>query len=133
MAVPTVQEYSTLLWKVPANTAAYDELEVAGTSGCTVKIYDSSDTLLSTVPLSNPPGSVNGTTGQITLTPSGPDTSAAATGTAAYGEVHDAGGTWWTRMPCEAGSSPVSGKIVLTSLSIVATATVTLSSITIGP
>lgn len=132
MAVPADQEWSTAL-KIANNTATYNLLVGAGTSGCTIKIYDSSDTLLSTVPLDDPPGSVNGTTGELTLTPSGPDTSAAATGTAAYGEVHDAGATWITRMPCEAGSSPVAKRIVLSSLSIVATATVTLTSVTIGP
>ena len=131
MAVPTDQEYSTATI-ISTNTAVLDEITDNGSSGCTVKIYDSADTLLSTVPLTDPPGTVDGGTGQLTLTASGPDTSAAETEYAAYCEIHDAVGTWITRMPCVLGADAVSERLVLNTLLIVAGAPVSILTLTIG-
>jgi len=130
MAVPTDQEYSTATI-ISINTAVLDEITDNGSSGCTVKLYDSSDLLLSTVPLTDPPGTVGGA-GQLTLTASGPDTSAAETEYAAYCEIHDAVGTWITRMPCVLGADAVSERLVLNTLLIVAGAPVSILTLTIG-
>lgn len=130
MTVPTDQEYSTATI-VAINTAVLGEITGNGSSGCTLKIYDSADVLLSTVPLSDPPGTVDGA-GQLTLTASGPNTSAAATEYAAFCEIHDAIGTWITRMPCIVGADPVSERLVLNSLYIVAGAPVSILTMTIG-
>lgn len=129
MAVPADQQYSTQA-KINANTAIYNLLVASGTSGCTVKLYDSSDTLLVTVPLSDPPGSVDGGTGVLTLTASGSGTASA--GTVAYGQVCDAGGTMVVEMPAQQGVAAVDRRVVLNYLNLLASAEVSLASITVG-
>jgi len=75
---------------------------------------------------------VHGTTGQLTFTIDGPDTSADANGMAAYGEICDSDGDVHLSLPAEAGGTAVSGKIVLNTLTIVAGGQVSVSSATIG-
>lgn len=103
----------------------------AGASAAKVKLRDNADVLLGTVTLTDPAGSVNQTTGQLTLTPSGTGT-AAADGTCTYGEITDSDDNVILSLPAEAGTSPVSGKIVINTLSIVTGAVITLVSATIG-
>ena len=130
MAVPTVATYSAAAL-VAAHTAFKDLID-AGTAGGSIKIRDAADVLLATVPLTDPCGTVNGTTGQLTITPSGRDESADATGTAAYGEFCDSNGLVHLSLPAQAGSAAVSGKIVINSLSIVAGWPVEVLSATVG-
>ena len=130
MAVPTDQEYS-IQGLIEINTAFLALLEVNGSSGCTVKLYDSSDTLLSTIALDNPPGTVDGGTGVLTLDSSTPDSSPTA-GAAAYCEVHDAIATWATRMPCVESGVAVSRSLALSTLTIVGGATLSITTMTIG-
>jgi hypothetical protein len=75
---------------------------------------------------------VSGSTGQLTITPSGPDTSANNTGTAAYAEFADLAGTVHLSLPAQAGTAAVSGKIVINTLDIIAGGLVTVISATIG-
>jgi hypothetical protein len=84
------------------------------------------------VPLADPCGTVNGTTGQLTFSIAGPDTSADASGTAAYGEFCDSDGVVHLSLPAQAGSSAVSGKLVINTLAIVAGGPVGVASATIG-
>lgn len=130
MAVPTVATYSAAAL-VAAHTAFKDLID-AGAGAGSIKIRDAADVLLATVPLTDPCGAVNPTTGQLTITPSGREESADATGTAAYGEFCDSNGLVHLSLPAQAGSAAVSGKIVINSLSIVAGGPVEVLSATVG-
>ena len=130
MAVPTVATYSAAAL-VAAHTAFKDLID-AGIAGGSIKIRDAADVLLATVPLTDPCGTVNPTTGQLTITMAGRDESADATGTAAYGEFCDSNGLVHLSLPAQAGSAAVSGKIVINSLSIVAGGPVEVLSATVG-
>ena len=130
MAVPTVATYSAAAL-VAAHTAFKDLID-AGIAGGSIKIRDAADVLLATVPLTDPCGTVNPATGQLTITMAGRDESADATGTAAYGEFCDSNGLVHLSLPAQAGSAAVSGKIVINSLSIVAGGPVEVLSATVG-
>ena len=130
MAVPTVATYSAAAL-VAAHTD-FKNLIDAGAGAGSIKIRDAADVLLAQIPLTDPCGTVNGTTGQLTITPSGRDESADATGTAAYGEFCDSAGLVHLSLPAQAGSAAVSGKIVINSLSIVAGGPVEVLSATVG-
>jgi hypothetical protein len=130
MAVPSVATYSAAAL-VAAHTAFKDLID-AGTAGGSIKIRDAADVLLATIPLTDPCGTVNGTTGQLTITMAGRDESADANGTAAYGEFCSSNGVVHLSLPAQAGSAAVSGKIVINSLSIVAGGPVEVLSATVG-
>ncbi len=130
MPAPVSATYSAAAL-VAAHTAFKDLID-AGSGAGKIRIRDSSDVLLADVPLSDPCGSVNGTTGQLTFSISGPDTSANATGTAAYAEFADSDNTVHLSLPAQAGTTPVSGKLVLNTLSIVSGGPVYILSATIG-
>jgi hypothetical protein len=130
MAVPSTATYSAAAL-VAAHTS-FKTLIDAGSAGGSIKIRDAADVLLAQVPLSDPCGTVNGTTGQLAFSISGPDSSADASGTAAYGEFCDSDGTVHLSLPAQAGSVAVSGKLVLNTLSIVAGGPVAVLSATIG-
>ena len=130
MAVPSVATYSAAAL-VAAHTAFKDLID-AGTAGGSIKIRDAADVLLATIPLTDPCGTVNGTTGQLTITMAGRDESADANGTAAYGEFCDSNGLVHLSLPAQAGSAAVSGKIVINALTIVAGGPVEVLSATVG-
>ena len=130
MAVPTVATYSSAAL-IAAHTAFRDLID-AGSGAGSIKIRDAADVLLAQVPLDDPCGTVNGTTGQLTIAMDGRDESADASGTAAYGEFCDSDGLVHLSLPAEAGSSAVSGKIVLNILTIVAGGPVEVVSVTVG-
>jgi len=106
------------------------DLVDAGTAG-SIKLRDDSDVLLAEIPLTVPAGTIDAG-GQLTITASGPDTSADAGGTCTYGEICDSAGTVLLALPAQEGSSPVSGKLVITNATIVLGAEVSLTSCTIG-
>lgn len=130
MAVPTVATYSAAAL-VAAHTA-FKNLIDAGAGAGSIKIRDAADVLLAQIPLTDPCGTVNGTTGQLTITPSGRDESADATGTAAYGEFCDSNGLVHLSLPAQAGGVAVTGKLVINALSIVAGGPVEVLSATVG-
>jgi len=130
MAVP-----SSATWSVAALSAAHTGVINTidgGASAGSVKIRDASDVLLAEIALSDPCGTVSGGTGQLAFSFAGPDTSADATGTAAYAEICDSDGNVHLALPAEAGTVAVSGKIVLNTLSIVAGTNVEIASGTVG-
>ena len=129
MPAPGAPTYSGAA-KVAAHTSFRDLVD-SGAGAGTIKVYTSADVLLATITLTDPCGTVNGTTGQLTLTASGAAT-AAATGTAAYCAITNSTGTVYLSLDAQAGSSAVSGKIVLNSLSITSGGSVSLISATIG-
>ena len=129
MTVPTVATYSAAAL-VAAHTSFKDLIDI-GASG-SIKIRDAADVLLAQVPLSDPCGTVNGTTGQLSFSIAGPDTSADASGTAAYGEFCDSAGLVHLALPAQAGTAAVDGKLVLNTLSIIAGGPVGVVTATIG-
>ena len=130
MAVPSVATYSAAAL-VAAHTSFRDLID-SGSGPGSIKIRDSADVLLAEIPLTYPCGTVNGTTGQLTITPSGRDESADASGTAAYGEFCNSDGTVYLSLPAQAGTAAVSGYIVINTLTIVAGGPVEVLSAVIG-
>jgi len=130
MAVPGSATYSAAA-KVAAHTAFRDLIDT-GVGVGSIKIRDSADVLLATHPLLDPCGTVNGTTGQLTLSLGARDESADASGTAAYAEICDVAGAVHLALPAQAGSVAVSGKVVLNTLTIVSGGPVEILSATIG-
>ena len=130
MPAPTAQTYSVAAL-VAAHTAFRDLVD-SGTAGGSIKIRDAADVLLATIPLSDPCGTVNAGTGQLTITPSGRDDSADATGTAAYAEICDSNGVVYVSLPTQQGTTPASNVLVLNTLSIVAGGPVEILSVVVG-
>lgn len=118
MAVPTTPTYS-IAALVAAHTAFRDLID-AGTGAGSIRIRDAADVLLAQIPLTDPCGSVHGSTGQLTLTPAARDESADASGTAAYGEFCDSAGLVHLAMPVQAGGASASGKLILNTTEILA-------------
>ena len=105
----------------------------AGVGAPAFKIYSAADVLLATLPLADPAGTVNGTTGLITLNPGDPDTNAAASGIASYAELVDGDGTILnSSIPVTQSSVIVPGSVAISTTSILAGGTVELLSATIG-
>jgi hypothetical protein len=129
MAVPSTATYS-----VEAIIAAHTELLALLDTGTAAKwrIRDSADVLLAEGPLTDPAGTINGTTGRLTLTPDGRDEAATASGTAAYGELCESDNTVHLALPVQVGTAAVSGKLVMNTLTIVVGLPVEILTITIG-
>lgn len=130
MPVPTVATYSAAA--LAAAHTSFRDLIDSGITGGLIRIRSSTDVLLAEIPLVDPCGTVNGTTGQLTLSIAGRDESADATGTAAYGELCTSAGVVHLALPAQAGTTAVSGKIVINTLSIVAAGPVEVLSAVIG-
>lgn len=130
MPAPSVATYAAAAL-VAAQTSFRDLLD-SGSGAGLIRVRSATDVLLAEIVLTDPCGTVNGTTGQLTITPAGPDTSANASGTAAYGELCNSAGTVYLSLPAQAGASPVSGKLVLNTLTIVSGGPVEIVSATIG-
>jgi hypothetical protein len=130
MPAPSVATYSAAAL-VAAHTSFRDLID-SGSGAGFVRIRTSADALLAQIPLSDPCGTVNGTTGQLTFSFSGRDESADANGTAAYAEFCDSDGDAHLALAAQAGSVAVSGVIVLNTLSILSGGPVEIISATIG-
>lgn len=131
MPAPTSATYSVTA-KIQAHTAFRDLID-AGSAAGKLRIRDSADVLLAEIPLNDPCGTVSGTTGALTFNVTGAsDTSADATGTAAYGEFCDSDNTVHLSVPTQQGTSAVSGFLVINTLSIVQGGPVNLISAIIG-
>lgn len=130
MAVPSVATYSTAA-KKDANDAFLALID-AGSGAGKIRVRSSADTLLAEIALNDPAGTVNAGTGVLTLSIAGPDSSANATGTAAYCEICDSDNTVHLSIPAQQGTVAVSGKIVFNTLSIVSGGPVEIVSATIG-
>lgn len=111
------------VWNPAAIVAAHTALLAlfdGGAANAYVGIFDAADTLLARIDLDVPAGTVNGTTGALTLSPDGREDSAPASGTASYATIFDGDATAYRSLPCQAGSFAVSGACVLNTLSIIA-------------
>jgi hypothetical protein len=129
MPAPSSATYSSQA-KIDAHTA-FLALVDAGTAG-SVKVYDNSDVLLATHLLQDPGGTVNGTTGQLTMAMSATIPNAVASGTAAYANVTSSAGTVHLGIPAQQGTVAVSGKVVFNTLTIISGAPVQIVSVVIG-
>jgi hypothetical protein len=116
---------------IAAHTALLALIDGAATAG-KITLHKSDDTLLATIPLTDPAGTVNGTTGALTLTASARDESADASGTASYATIRDGNNVAYRSLSCQAGSAAVSNKCVLNTLSIIAGGPVELVSAVIS-
>ncbi len=130
MPVPTVATYSVAAL-VAAHTA-FKNLIDAGAGPGTIKLRSASDVLLATITLDDPCGTVNATTGQLVFAIAARDESADISATAAYGQFCDSDGLVHLSLPAATGTVPVSGFIVLNSLSIVGGSPVEVASATVG-
>lgn len=131
MPVPSGPTYSAAAL-VAAHTAFRDLID-GGTGAGYVLVRDNLDVLLAQIPLPEPCGTVNGTTGQLTFDVTGAeDASANSSGTAAYAEFCDGDGTVHLALLADTGTTPVSGKFVMNTQTVVGGQPVTLVSATIG-
>lgn len=127
MPAPASYEYSVAA-RGAAQTALLGEID-AGTGAGKLKLYTDADALLATIPLADPAGSV--TSGQLTITaPS--SVAATGSGTCTYGTITDSDDVVILTAPAQAGSSAVSGKIVISTTALVTGADVELVSCVIG-
>jgi len=115
---------------IDAQQAFLDRVDL-GASTAKIRLRDEADVLLAEIPLTDPAGTIDGA-GQLTITASGPETSAPASGTCSYGEICDSDSNVRLTMPAEVGAAPVSGSLVLSNTTIAAGAEVSLVSCTIG-
>lgn len=129
MPAPSVATYAASV-KVAAHTAFLALIDAS--SNALIRIRDSADVLLAECVCSDPAGTVNGTTGTLTFSAVTTDSSANNSGTAAYGEICDSAGTVLLSLPAQAGSTAVSGKIVINTLTIAAGGPVAIVSIVVG-
>ena len=122
-------------WSVAIITAANQGIITNLDSHATLpgytEIRDAGGVVLTKCVYTDPCGTINGTTGQLTITHSGRDEAADATGTAASAHLMDGTGTEHHRLPCQAGSVAVPGVCIVTSLSITAGQPVEYSNIVI--
>lgn len=107
-------------WKPSAiyasNSALLTLLDAAATAA-KVTIHNSSDTLLATITLDDPSGTLNGTTGELTLT-AATNGSVSASGTASYATLRDGDNTAYRSLPCSQGTSPLTGYCVISTLAL---------------
>ena len=116
MTAPFMNEWSPASIEV-AHVGLLGHIDGASGNG-TITIHRADDTLLATIPLARPGGTVNGTTGALTLAPDGREEDAPAAGDASYATIRDSSGVALRSMPCVQGDSPVAGSCVLNTLEI---------------
>jgi len=131
MPAPLDQEYSVDAL-IALNTGLLAGLIVEGSSGCGVKIYNDDDVLLTTIEFTDPPGTVNGTTGQLTLTTLGTNTAPPLSDYAAYCEITDAADNVFIRLPAIESTVAVARSLAMNSLYIAVSGSVIITSLTIG-
>ncbi len=129
MPAPSTAAYSAAVLVAASN--ALKDLIDSGSAGL-IKIRDASDNVLATFTLTDPCGTVNGTTGVLTLGYAASTVNASASGTAAYAELCSSDGTVRWSAPAQAGTSPVQGKLVINTLTLVSGSPVTIVSTTAG-
>lgn len=126
MAAPYLGTWSPAA-KIAAHEALLALLDAHATESASITIHDVDDVLLATIPLDKPSGAVNQSTGKFTLADAGREEDATA-GAASYATLRDGAGDPHISLPCQAGTTPVAGKCVLNTLTIVAGAPVELVS-----
>ena len=100
-------------------------------AGADCALTNAAGTVLAVIPLDTPAGTVNPTSGQLSIAFDG-RCEAAASGTAAYAKLRTSGGTVLITLPCRSGVAPLSGYVTLASLTIVAGSPVEIDELTFG-
>lgn len=129
MPAPESATYSVAA-KEAAHQAFIDLIDLGAGEGL-IRIKTAADATLAEIALSDPGGTVSAVTGQLTLSIAGP-AAALIDGTAAYGEICNAGGVAHLSLPVTTGVSAVSGYIVLNTLVFAVDAEVSITSAVIG-
>ena len=117
------------LVKVDAHTAVLDYIDQGAGNGI-LTLYTEADATLISYTLSGPAGTVNGTTGQLTITAPA-SANATGTGTCTWCEITDSDSNSVVQLPVQTGTSAVSGYLVLNTDAIVTGAPVEILSIVI--
>lgn len=104
--------------KVAAHTAFRDLLD-AGSGPAKIRLRSEADVLLAEAVLTDPCGTVNGTTGQLTFSIATQEEDAPASGDVAYGEFVDSDNNVRLAMPAKTGATYDAGWIVMNTLSVV--------------
>ncbi|AUN95401.1 hypothetical protein [Pseudazoarcus pumilus] len=131
MPAPETYEWSAAAI-IAAHTAVRDLIDAHATLPGAVLVRDAADVLLGTITLTDPCGTVNGTTGQLAFDFDGREDDADAGGTIAYVEFVDGDGTVHLALPAEAGTEAVSGKAVFNTLTVVAGAPIEMVAAVVG-
>jgi hypothetical protein len=113
-----------------AHQAALDDID-AGTGAGKVLLFTDADVLLCEITLTDPAGTIDSGSGDLTLTPDG-TSSAVASGECTYGEITDSDNNLVVALPAQAGTSSAPGKLVINSVDVVSGATLTLVSCVIS-
>ena len=130
MAAQYLTDWNPLI-KIGAHTGILSVIDGATDPG-KITIHSSTDVLLATLTLDDPGGAVNGTTGQLSLTPAENYYTVAADGVASYATLRDGNDTALRSANVQQGSSAVSGYCVLIASDLYAGRPVALVSWTIG-
>lgn len=117
--------------KIGAHTGILSVIDGATDPG-RITIHSSTDVLLCTIILDDPGGTVNQSTGQLSLTPAAAYFTIAADGVASYATLRDGNGTALRSANVQQGSSPVSGYCILSATDLYAGRPLALVSWTIG-
>lgn len=121
----------TLSARTVAHQALLDRLSEGASGTASINLYAGA-TLLVSLPLDHAASAVNAGTGVLVLEPGDPaEAVASGTGTLATLVARD-GVVLHDAIPVETGTSPVDGKVVFSSLAIIAGGLVSLVSASIG-
>ena len=101
-------------------------------AGGNCALTNSAGTLLAEIPLDTPAGTVDPTSGQLSIAFDGRCEAAAASGTAAYCKLRTSADAVLITLPCRSGTTPLSGYLTLASLTIVAGSPVEIDELTFG-
>lgn len=101
-------------------------------AGADCALTNAAGTVLAVIPLDTPAGTVNPTSGQLSIAFDGRCEAATASGTAAFAKLRTSTGTALITLPCRSGVSPLSGYVTLKSLSVVAGSPFELDELTFG-
>lgn len=107
-------------WKPSIIVTAHNGIVTALGATAKIRVRTSADVLLGEIPLANPAGTVNATTGKLTLASNGREEDAPAGGVASYAELVDSSDVVIHSLPCQQGSSAVAGACVLNSITVTA-------------
>lgn len=130
MPAPTVVTYAVAAI-IDAHQALIDLID-GGAGAGKIIVLSAADVVLGEIPLDDPCGTINGTTGKITFDIAGPDTAADATGVIAYVQFANSSNVVYLSIPAEQGTTPVSGKVVFNTLAVTEDLPITMLAATIG-
>lgn len=122
-----------ITFSADALKAANDELLTlldAGSSNAKIRLFSNDDVLIAEIPLDDPAGTVNATTGVLTLDVDGTDV-ALVSAVCAYAEITDSDDTAHVTLPVKQGIAASPGFIVLNTTTIIEGVTVSVTSATI--